>query len=68
MKQKELFEFNQVLHFQQMYFQKWYRSHIEAELETAYYNQSKTHLLTTILTLNCVTAYITQVNYANSNI
>ena len=51
-----------------MYFQKWYRSHIEAELETAYYNQSKTHLLTTIVTLNCVTAYITQVNYANSNI
>lgn len=51
-----------------MYFQKWYRSHIKAELKTAHYNQSKTHLLTTIVTLNCVTTYITQVNYANSNI
>lgn len=54
-------------YLQQIYFQKWSRSHIGAALKFAHYNQSKTQLLITTLTLNCVTAYITQVNYANSN-
>lgn len=55
------------MYFPQMYFQKQCGSHIGAALKIAHYNQSKTQLLISTLTLNYVTAYITQVNYAHSN-
>lgn len=54
------------LFLRNLFFKKQHESQIEPALKFAHYNK-KTQLLITSLTLKCATAYITPVNYANSN-